>query len=558
MHGLLFGAGFAPFSIWPLEIVSAGPLIFAAARTHRPARTAVGAACGIAPMWAFHHQYTWSMTEAAFVPLAFYLAAFGGLFVWALARVRWRWPSAPLALVAPMLWTAIEMLRGEIVFDGYAQYMIAHPLIDRVVALAAPIVGVYPVGFVVVALAGAMVDSYLKRRSDASASQRRTWPGIASLAWMAVAFVCCVWPRPHATIGNTGPSVVLAAVQTNIPQDNRASRGIDERRADFNEMGGLTRLAASAAPAMIAWPEAMVPALALNSEAVAIEREARLAYPGGVSTTIFYDGLLALQDEVAIPLLVGGQAVEGLTISAKSDGGIEIDQAALFNSAFMVRAGEVEASRYDKMQLMPFGEVMPYISNWDWLEQRLLAIGGRGLTFDLAPGATARVFELSPASGADPVRIAAPICFESVFARQMRRLVNHDGRRAADIFVNISNDGWFAWYDAGRENLVLQCRWRCLELSTPMLRSVNTGISAAIDHQGFVMRRGPTMPSGSAVARSSGVLTAEFDVSARELTIYSRVGDVAAWAVFAAALVLLVMSVVPKRASVQKSEDSKP
>ncbi len=53
-----------------------------------------------------------------------------------------------------------------------------------------------------------------------------------------------------------------------------------------------------------------------------------------------------------------------------------LEWEAEFNSAFLVEAGEVRA-RYDKVHLTPFGEVMPLISRWTWLEEKLLALGER-------------------------------------------------------------------------------------------------------------------------------------------------------------------------------------
>ncbi|MBL8745435.1 MAG: apolipoprotein N-acyltransferase [Phycisphaerae bacterium] len=532
-HGVLFGLAFPPFGLWFAGMLAVVPMLVAAARGGG-ARTAVGFGLGTAPMWAFHHQYTWAMTEAAFVPLSLYLAIFPGLFVWMLGSVHRRWPRLPLVVAAPVLWTGLEVLRGEVVWDGYAQYLIGHPFIDRVVAWGAAWIGVYGVGFAVVA---AVAGLFPERWTRADAVPRiRT---VAVKSFGVVLALSCVVGRGEPVPGAAGEVVRVAAIQTNVPQDNRASRSIDERLRDFREMCDLTRSAAEgeSRPDVIVWPEAMFPGLALNAEAVSIEREAGLAYAGGVRTTVFFDALIALQEEIGIPMLVGGEAVEGLRIGTTAGRGVEVKQDAIYNSAFMVRGGVVEKSRYDKMQLMPFGEVMPYISRWDWLERQLLALGGRGLTFDLEAGKDATIFEVDVAGRR--VRIAAPICFEAVFARQMRRLIQSGGVRRAEVFVNMSNDGWFAWYDGGRSNVVLQCRWRSLEFRTPMVRAVNTGISAAIDGEGRLLAVGPNSPPSGSPSRSAGVLMVEIDARPREMTIYARFGDVVGWGCFAFSIVLI-------------------
>jgi len=67
---------------------------------------------------------------------------------------------------------------------------------------------------------------------------------------------------------------------------------------------------------------------------------------------------------------------------------------ALYNSAFLVRDSRVQPVRYDKIDLTPFGEVMPYIQHWPWLQRQLMAWAAPGLTFDLSEGRLPRVFRL--------------------------------------------------------------------------------------------------------------------------------------------------------------------
>ncbi len=582
IHGVLFGLAFPPFGWWFLALLAPIPLILAAVRADRPARAALGAALGTVPMWAYHHQFTWAMTEAAFVPLSLYLALYPGLFVWMLARVHRRSPRLPLYLAAPVLWTGLEVLRGEVVWDGYAQYLIAHPLIDRMIAWAAPVVGIYGVGLLVNAVVTASIPHrllqpegliYSSRGSSESSSvtpgnlspqtssaPRRGAPQprtIAPVRRILYATACLtalfafLFPRGTSPTVAHAPALRITAIQTNVSQDNRTSQTIDQRLEDFRDFCNLTREAAEQAPkpSLIVWPETMFPGYALNPSAVAAERAASLAYPGNIPTTVFYDAILELQKEIGIPMLVGATAAEGLRIDVAPDGKVNIKQDALYNSAFMVRNGVVEETRYDKMQLMPFGEVMPYISNWDWLERQLLALGGRGLTFDLEAGKNPTVLEIQSdpvAAATGPpktVRIATPICFESTYSRHMRRLAQNNGERRADLFINLSNDGWFAWYDAGRDNLVLQCRWRALELGTPMLRAVNTGLSAAIDADGRVISSLP--------ARQPGVLIADFDVQPRRMTIYARFGNGVGWTCFAG-MAILACGAVWNRKSEEK------
>jgi apolipoprotein N-acyltransferase len=60
------------------------------------------------------------------------------------------------------------------------------------------------------------------------------------------------------------------------------------------------------------------------------------------------------------------------------------------------------------------------------------------------------------------------------------------GAKAADLLVNLSNDGWFGWYDAGRLQHQQAARLRAIENRVPLVRVANTGASAAIDSCGRI------------------------------------------------------------------------
>ena len=102
-----------------------------------------------------------------------------------------------------------------------------------------------------------------------------------------------------------------------------------------------------------------------------------------------------------------------------------------FNSAYLVGAGPPPYPRYDKVFLAPFGETMPYISNWDWLERALLSVGAAGMTFDLDRGGEPVRFDVPWQGGS--VRVATPICFEDAFPALCRRFASlPDGAQSDD------------------------------------------------------------------------------------------------------------------------------
>jgi apolipoprotein N-acyltransferase len=160
------------------------------------------------------------------------------------------------------------------------------------------------------------------------------------------------------------------------------------------------------------------------------------------------------------------------------------------------------------------------------------------MSFDLSRGSLPWTLGIPLASGGE-FRIAAPICFEATNSDLCRLLVYGgwaSGReRRAGLMVNLTNDGWFAWWDPGRELHLLACRWRCLELATPMVRAANTGISAAIDARGRVIKAGI---EGGGRARVEGVFVADVAAGVARSPFALR-GNTLPWAALAAAGVLL-------------------
>lgn len=537
-----YAAAFPPFNAVPLVLVALAILTFLATRAERARRPLLAVWLAWIPMWGFHHQYIWKMSEAGIFPLMAYLALYPMLYVLLISRLRRRWSRLPFALLVPIAWTGLEVCRGEVAWNGYPPYLLAHPLIDSVLVMLP--LSPYTAG----ALCALGVGLAFDAANIGTPSRRGGWwrAGAVAIPVLAVALA----PRP-ASVTPSGTTIRVAAIQSNVPQDNRGNWKLEQRIEDFRALCSLTRDAASLTPPpdLIVWPETMFPGNALNASAVQAERDAGLAYNGNLPTTIFADTLLELQKDHGIPMIVGARAVDGLRFGIDSKGEIEQKYDRHYNSAFLIKDGAVDERRYDKMRLTPFGEVMPYISNWEWLEQQLLSLGGRGLTFDLARGAEARCFEIAR-PGQETIRVATPICFETVFPNQVARLVRGNADGVPDLMLNISNDGWFAWFDGGRENCVLQARWRSLEWRLPMLRAVNTGISAAIDEQGRVM--------SSLRARTAGVLVEEFTIPTQPSTIKGGIADVwrwhpAAWGLFTA-MTLLALDLFLRRIPSTRSD----
>ncbi len=112
-------------------------------------------------------------------------------------------------------------------------------------------------------------------------------------------------------------------------------------------------------------------------------------------------------------------------------------------------------------------------------------------------------------------RIGTFICYESVFPNFVRKFA----AGGAEVFINISNDGWFGG-SAAREQHLSIVRMRAAENRRWILRSTNDGITATIDSAGRLRGMLPPFVEAASYASFNYI---------HEKTVYSRWGDWFPW-----------------------------
>ncbi len=163
------------------------------------------------------------------------------------------------------------------------------------------------------------------------------------------------------------------------------------------------------------------------------------------------------------PLLVGAPAAHVDALGKNSP----------FNRVYLIDETGTMLDYYDKAHLVPFGEYVPEWLQWNFLEALLQGIG----TF-------------TPGTRTSPVRydslaMGILLCYESIFPH----LAQERSKSGANVFINLSNDGWFGDSAAPQQHLHL-ASMRAVEQGRWIVRSTNTGISAIIDAQGRVRMQG--------------------------------------------------------------------
>jgi len=433
---------------------------------------------------------------APIVP-AYWVSQFTALFAALWARLA-RLPVAPLW--GALAWVSVDWLRGWFL-GGFPWATLGYALHDD-----APLVawtrygGVYALSFFA-AVVGLALGGIALRRS-------RGEPIARPLAGVAIALAVVHGAGrlllPGDPVGAT--QVRVAAIQGNIDQREKWSAARRERILEAYLR--LSEEAAARGAEWIVWPETAIPGSLEWDEGL----RARIA---------------GLARRHGAWLVLGGMGIE-------FQAGRE-SPSAYYDSAFVVEPDGDIRDRYDKTQLVPFGEFVPLRGLLGHVFHSL----ARGLAADdVTAGPRPRALELprtaasaSVASApADPLRVGVPICYELIFPDRVRRFVA-DG---AGVLLAVTNDAWYGRTGAPHQFLAMTAL-RSAETGLFTVRAANTGISAIIDGRGRVRERSALFEEAVIVAdvpvvRSGGAAAASASVPGlAPATFYARFGDVFAF-----------------------------
>src|SRR5207237_1621587 len=163
------------------------------------------------------------------------------------------------------------------------------------------------------------------------------------------------------------------------------------------------------------------------------------------------------------------------TVEREPHGG----QFDYYNSVVRIPEG---VPSYRKHHLVPFGEYIPPGFKW------ILAVLHIPMS-DFSAGA-----RIQPPMTAGGVRFGIAVCYEDVYGGELVSFLP-----SAQAFLNVSNDAWFGDSFASEQHLQ-SSQMRALGPGRWMVRSTNTGVTAAIDERGRVVARLAPFVAGSAVA----------------------------------------------------------
>ena len=395
---------------------------------------------------------------------ALYLALYHGLFGFLLALIAARRNGFSLrALVfTPFVWVAVELARTYI--TGFPWDLLGTTQIDNIpLARVATVTGVYGMSFEIVLVNTAVAAAFLVPR------ERRRFLLIASLgAAIVLQAGRLVHPPPLPA------DEVATMVQANVPILSSEDWTLDHLTQTLDALSALSvrpEHSNPGTPGMILWPESPAPFFATD-----LHVRSTLANLARGTDSYIIAGTLGIEHA-----------------------GDPSRQPDLYNSASVVAPNGAWTGRYDKIHLVPFGEFVPFEKLFSFASGLTQQVG----TF--ARGQSRMPLQLGNA------RVGTFICYEAVFPDEIRQFA----RNGAEVFVNVSNDGWYGEGGAPWQHLN-QARMRAVENDRWLLRDTNTGITAVIDPYGRVVAEAPRNQRTQLQAAYSLV---------ESTTFYTRHGD---------------------------------
>ena len=415
--------------------------------------------CGVV-FWGFTVYWLVHVTLLGTVILILYLALYFGAFGPLFSIADRKLGIANLFFI-PCTWVLLEYLRSHL-FTGFPWALIGFSQYKNLpVIQISDITGALGVSFLLVFF---NTGFYLIWRGK---MKLRIYFICAAILALSLGYGFYKLNRDPACSPDKS-KVNVAVIQGNIPQHLKWDVGARDFILDrYKE---LTREAAKDNPALIIWPEASVPGILGEDDAV-------------------FEQVFSLAGSLNIDLLAGA-------VSRSRDN--------YFNSALFIDKSGGLSRAYHKLHLVPFGEFIPFKKTFPFL-QTIAPIG------DIQPGEEYTIFD-------KPGKFGVLICFEDLFPELSRRFV----KNGAAFLVNITNDAWYKETSAAAQHFSASV-FRAVENGVYLVRAANTGVSGFVDPRGRIVS--PVRDTKGKEIFVRGFSSADICLAAAR-SFYNRYGDI--------------------------------
>ncbi|MBN1625840.1 MAG: apolipoprotein N-acyltransferase [Deltaproteobacteria bacterium] len=396
---------------------------------------------------------------------ALYLALYPATFSLLVSIAR---NSRFVVILTASIWVCLEYLR-TILITGFPWCLLGYSQFNRLAIIqVSDITGVYGVSFIIAAV-NALI--YRIVFSSTHAQEKRGLVMESSII-IALFIICSAYGiySISGTVDDKGRETITASViQGNIDQSVKWDPAYME--ATIERYVSLSKSTFDSHPGLIIWPESAAPFFFQEN-------------------TEYSENIRDLAEESSAWLIFGCPAYEeqGSVIS-------------YFNRVCMISPEGVLAAYYDKVHLVPFGEYVPLKRFIPFVDRLVISEG------EFSRGRESGLLKMNG------IKAGALICYEAIFPGPARTELKNGAR----FFVNVTNDAWFGMTSAPWQHLCM-CVFRAIENRRPFIRAANTGFSAFIDSLGRITARSGLF--------TEEVLTGEVRTDCKEITFYSRYGDI--------------------------------
>jgi apolipoprotein N-acyltransferase len=448
LAGVAVGLSWQPYGLWPLMLVGI-PVFTLAIRGVRPLNAfGLGYLFGLAMLalaisWV-HVLGTW----VAVVLIIFMSLFFGllGLATSLVGRLRW-WPIATACC-----WVLIEYAYSRIPFGGFGWTRIAYAVVDTPLAGFFPIIGVAGVSFVV-ALVGQLI-AWAVLALRAAPPGRLTRPTRVIIATTAIVGIGLLGSalrlyqvEPAAT---SAGSVRLGIVQGNIPGRGieamgRARSVTNNHLSETIHLMTKVRLGEEPQPDFLLWPE--------NSTDI-----------DPTLDPVTRQTVQAAAEVADRPILVGA-VMQGPDPNERQTAALwwDPDRGVL--------------ARYDKQNLVPFGEWIPFRAQLLPLIPLLQQVGAQSVA-----GTRPGVLDVTAAGR--PIKIGDVICFELAYDQTIYRSITG----GAQVLMVQSNNATYGGTGQIEQQFAIT-RARAMETRREIAVATTNSVSGFITRDGAIAIR---------------------------------------------------------------------
>ena len=464
--GALLGLSWQPYNLWPLLLVGVPSLTLLVRGAPRRRALVLGYLFGLGMLTV---TVSWVHVLGVWVAalLIMFEALFFGILGAALALVA-RLRAWPLA--AATCWVGVEFAYSRFPFNGFGWTRLGYAAVDTPLAGFFPLTGVAGVSFLV-ALVGQLVAwlvLWLQRQVQSSKAGPHRTPGPAA-ALAAVGILVALMLTGTGLRGyQVEPAAgALGSVNVGIVQGNVPGRGLDAlgraRSVTTNHLKETTRLAErvrrvqEAQPDFLLWPE--------NSTDIDPTRD-----PLTEAT------VQAASRQVGVPILVGA-VMQGPGPDQRQTSALwwDPDRGVL--------------ARYDKRNLVPFGEWIPFRAQLLPLLPILRQVGPQSVP-GTRPGA------LQVAAGGRLITVGTVLCFELAYDQTVYDTLIS----GAQVSMVQSNNATYGGTGQVEQQFAIT-RARAMESRREFVVATTNSVSGLVDRDGRVVTRTAEFTAASQVVR---------------------------------------------------------